>query len=152
MYQLSNLCNDAQRFVSYLAYGDRTRSLLTSLAIAKTLSNTASLPSTPVEEIESFYKANVLIPLRTKLSALNELVVVDCETILDYAQRFYKVRYHCAFPSRKVYCINSDTAVEDFMGLTLVMDSKAIEALRSNPIELTKLHNSLTDLFEELEV
>ena len=151
MYQLSNLCADAQRFVSYLAYGDRTRSLLTSIAIAKTLSNVANLPSSPVEDIEAFYKANVLIPLRAKLSALNELVVVNCDVILDYARRFYMVRYCNAFPSRKVYCMNSDTALEDFMGLTIALDAGAIEAIRANPVELTKLHNSLTDLFEEME-
>lgn len=150
MYQLSNLCNDAQRFVSYLAYGDRTRSLLTSLAIGKTLANTANLPSAPIEDIESFYKASIQIPLRTRLSALNELVVIDCDTVLDYARRFYLVRYHTAFPSRKVYCMVPETALEDFMGLTLALAPEAVQAIKANPVELTKLHNSLTDLFEEL--
>lgn len=151
MFQLSNLGADAQRFVSYLAYGDRTRSLLSSLAIAKTLSNTANLPSSPVEDIEAFYKANIVLPLQTKLSALNELVLVNCDVILDYARRFYMVRYKNAFPGSKIYCMSSDTALEDFMGMTIALDKNAIEVIRDNPVEMTKLHNSLTDLLAEME-
>lgn len=151
MKLFSTLSSDAQRFVSYLAYGDRTRTMLASIAIGKTLSNTASLPTGEVEDIEVFYKTTVLIGLQSKLSALNELVVVDCEAVLDYARRFYLTRYRTAFPSKKIFCCNSETAVEDFMGLTLSLDSLTIKLIRENPLDLTKLHNGLTDLFEKIE-
>lgn len=150
MYAISKLSTDSQRFVNFLASGDRSRSLLTSIAIGKALAKTVSLPTAEVDNLEQFYKSVVLIDLQTKLSTLNELAVVDVNTALDYTYRFYAVRYYSAFPKRTVFCPRNETALADFMGLSLALDPKATETISAQPMELTNLHNGFVQFFEEI--
>lgn len=150
MYTISKLCPDTQQFLNYLSSGERTRARLTSIAIGKALSITMSLPSAPVENIQQFYKASVLIELNTKLSCLNELAVIDFETALDYAYRFYVVRYYAAYPKRTVFCNSKDTVLQDFLGASIALDQASAELLTTSPVELSKLHNGLVLFFEEI--
>jgi hypothetical protein len=149
-YIVAKLSADTQKFVSTLATGDRSRSLVTTLAIAKALASELNLPSSRVESLEQIYRTTCQIVVEQKAAVLNELAAIDYRSVLDYVYRFYSTRYNIVFPRDSVYCCAPETAVEDFLGVSFALDKSAIDAIRSNPIELTRVHNECVKFFKEI--
>lgn len=151
MYLLSNLSPESQSAINYLSSGIRSRSLLTSVSIAYAIASHIPLPSTPVEDINEEYRFTNVIGVKQTLSQLNEMVILDTATILDYVERFYKLRYSVLYPTFEIYCNNPDTVIQDFLGAGSVLDPVALEAIKQGPIEVTKIYNSISKIILELK-
>lgn len=150
MLAITKLSADTQGFLNYVASGSRNRSLLTSIAIARALANTLSLPSAPVEDLRNFYRTTLLINIQEKISDLNELALIDCDAILDYTSRFYSFRYNAAYPAATIFCAKPETAVSDFLGASMVLDETTLELIKSAPVDLTRLTNGFILFFTEI--
>lgn len=150
MFNTAKLCSETQEFMTWLGVGERPRSLLASLAIAKALADVATLPSGPVESPEQFYTTTSMNPILSKLNLLNELALVDVDTIQEYILRFYKTRYNIVFPPERVFCVKPDSVLEDFMGISTAMDPAAVAAIQGNGTDLTRLYNGIRIFFIEV--
>lgn len=150
MYSITCLKPETQEFLNYLTIGQRPRSLIASIAIAKALSNTLAVPSGQVDNLEMYFRTTCLIDVQAKLSNLNELVLVDAVNIIEYVKKFYMARYLTLNPPRTVCCLKSDTAVEDFLGLSVALDFASLEVVKEAPLEATKIHNGAVYFFEEI--
>jgi hypothetical protein len=149
MFNTAKLCTETQEFMTWLGLGERPRSLLATLAIAKALADMATLPSGPVESPEQFYATTSLHPNQLNLNLLNELVVVDIDAIMEYIERFYKTRYNILFPSERIFCSRPETALQDFMGISTALDQNAVDAITSNSLDATRLYNGIRIFFKE---
>ena len=149
MMIVGSLSPESQKFISYLSNGMRPRSVLANVAIAKALADTCQIPSAPVEDVDNFYNVNLKIGVATNLNALNELVVVNAETILDDVLKFYKVRYYTTFPKKTQLCVNPDTVVADFFGISRSISPAYLEAIKQNPVELCVIYNGTRSFLDE---
>ena len=153
MYTISKLSAPSQEFVAFLANGERPKSFAVSLAIAKVLANDAALPTSMLDDVQAYFRTMVQIDLTTKLSALNEYAILDTETILTYACKFFALRYSVLFPSKQIFCLKAETALEDFLGLSAMLDPACVFALKENFMLVTKVHNGvMTFLFNNSSV
>lgn len=150
MSAITRLDKDGQAIIVNLSNGGKSRSLLVSIAIGKAIASSLSMPSSGVADVEQLYKTMHLINVQNTLSEINEMVVLDTDAILSYVSKFFAVRYAMLSPSMTVFCMNSETALEDFMGISQVMDQATIAAIREKPVELTAVHNGIVKLLAQL--
>lgn len=150
MFAITKLSPETQEFLNYVASGSRNRSRLTSIAIGRALANTLNLPSCVVEDLQAFYRTNLLINVQSQVSDLNELSLIDVDTVLDYTYRFYAFRYEIAYPKRRMFCQKPETAVIDFLGANFALDEATMEMIAAAPVDVTKLYNSFVQFFQEL--
>lgn len=149
MLNITKLSAETQEFLNFITSGNRSRSQLTSLVIGKALASSLNLPSAPVDDIADFYRLNIFIGLQSKVSGLNELSVIDVDTVLDYTARFYTTRYFAAYPKKTIFCPSQETAVLDFLGASYALDQNSMELVKSAPLEVTKLYNGFVKFFDE---
>ena len=150
MLQVTKLSADTRTFLNGLASGGRSRNLMTSIALGRALANTLSMPSSPVEDLRSFYRTTLQLGVQEKVSDINELIVVDCDAVLDYTYRFYAFRYGAAYPSGKIFCNLQETIVSDFLGAGMVLDQASLDAIKAFPVQLTSVVNGFIQCFQEL--
>ena len=150
MYAITKLSQESQAFLNHLSMSGKAQSLHSSIAIAKALSNSLPVPSSEVDNIEMHYRSTHLLSVQKQLSDLNELIVVDTATILLYTQRFYQLRYQQVVPNKTICCLKSETAVQDFFGLTSFIDEATLAAIAVKPMEITKIHNGAVVFFCEI--
>lgn len=150
MFAITKLSPETQEFLNYIASGNRNRSRLTSIVIGRALANTLNLPSCAVEDLQAFYRTNVLIGVQSRVSELNELTLIDVDAVLDFTYRFFVFRYYAAYPKRTMFCHKPETAVSDFLGASFVLDEGTLAEIQAAPVDVTKLFNSFVQFFEEL--
>ena len=149
MLTITKLSAETQEFLNFILSGNRSRSQLASIVIGKALADAQALPSAPVDDIADFYRLNVFIGLQSKVSDLNELSVIDVDSVLDYTARFYTTRYFAAYPKKTIFCPSQETAILDFMGTSYALDQSSMELIKAAPLEVTKLYNGFVKFFDE---
>ena len=168
MYKTQVLDAESTSFINFLA-GPRASKLSALIAIAKALSDSLALPSGQLQidmvgipldpakklneeqqTIRRFFRSNHEIALKEKLSSLNEVVVLDCEKIIDYVVRLYTARYYMVYPTGMIFCIKPETAVLDFFGLGIYLGAEEVKAISENGLELTRVYNGAVKFFARM--
>jgi hypothetical protein len=135
-----------------IASSGNSRSPIMSIVIAKILADQENLPSSGVEDIRSYYNTTISIPVTQRLSKLNELLQLDIDTIQDNIYKFYCLRYSFMNPAKAVYCINSETVIEDFFGISTYLGQATLDILKKNPMLVTELYKRTSNLLNEILV
>lgn len=131
MFLFTKLDKDAQKFISTMPSMGSTRGLGVSIAIARVLSNGASVPSSPVDDISSYYNQNVDTQVYSKACDINELLIIDLEKVRSLTKQFYTLRYNSLYP-KEVYALSADNAVEDFFGLSRHLGNEVFESIKND--------------------
>lgn len=139
-----------QEFLTYASNGVRSRSLLSSVAVARALSNRLPVSVGIQENLGEFYKNTCEFTVRSLLSKLNELISLDVDLILVYTEKFYQVRHYAVNPPECVYCSRAETAVTDFFGLSFGVSGDVVDQITGAPVEATKLYNGFQAMITEL--
>lgn len=71
---------------------------IVAVAVALAVSASATLPSSEVEDKASYFMGSVVATVRDQISELNEGVVFNAKQALEYAERFWMMRYTAAHP------------------------------------------------------
>lgn len=150
MFAITKLGPQSQGFITELSSLNASRSMASTLALARALTLCSNLPATPVEDVDAFFRTHVQLDLETTLSTINELTVVDIKSVLDYALKFYKARYNSAHPSCFVYTFTCETAIEDFFNISRTIDAAALKVIRDEAPVISVRLNKFIKLIEEL--
>jgi hypothetical protein len=151
MSTLSLLGPNAVAFINRLASNNQGKTPLVSIALAKAISSTLFLPTSPVEVIDQHYRTVCSITAAQQVSAINELVIIDTTAVLHYIHCFYVARYFTAYPPDTLWCLNPDTVMQDFFGISQGVDETLLTVIKENPLKLTQYHNSAMALVKELQ-
>lgn len=143
---VGKLTSGQQDELSYLNANGRNKSYLTSIAVGRILANRLPIPTGTVENFEHFYRTTYQIEVTRNISKINEVLLLDVETVQTYVLKFFKLRYVMMNPACNVYCVNPDTALQDFLGISQQLDSVTVQEIRSNPKELMKVNNFVNSL------
>jgi hypothetical protein len=150
MFAITKLTAASQAFLAEMAATNGSRSAASSIALAKALTFCVNLPSSPIEDIDAFYRSQIEFDLQTKISTINEIMLLDVKTVQDYCMKFYMLRYQTAHPGCRVFCFNTETAVEDFFGITRCFDSATLTLVKENAAILTNRVNKFRDMIDQL--
>lgn len=153
MFAITKLCQDSQVFVTELSTMSIGRSNVSALALAKVLTNCVNLPSSALAntaDVLEFYNTHVRLDIEKKVSAINEIVLLNVPVVLDFCQKFYTQRYYAAHPPCNVMSFRKATAVEDFFGVSRSFDEVTLEIVKSEPSTLTYRCNKFNTLVNDL--
>jgi hypothetical protein len=151
MFAITKLSKVSQDFINRLVSNNKSRSPEVSLAIAKVLTVQLPIPSSPVEDVCTYFKTTNQIEIEATLNSINELAIIDVNMILDYCLKFFMVRYNLAYPSKHVLVFNTDTAVIDFFGISRYIDPATLALIGAECVGLTESVNRFNQLIEELK-
>ncbi len=145
---LGKLNSGQQDDLSYLNANGRNKSYLTSIVLGRLLATTLPLPSGIVENFDHFYRTTYQIDITRNISKINEVLLVDAESVQTYVLKFFKLRYVMMNPSSHVYCVNPETALQDFLGISQQLDSVTVQEIKANPKELMRVNSILRAIVE----
>lgn len=151
MFQITKFCKDSRDFISLLSLNGKSRSLQVSIALGRVLSNNLPLPTGPVDSIVSYYNLQYRNEIEQQVSVINEVCLLNVNTVLDYCLKFYAYRYNCANPDDVIIAVNKETALVDFFKLSSIFDNEAIKTIVENPVEMTDLVNKFNKIRDELK-
>ena len=149
MFLFTKLDKDAQKFISTMPSMGSTRGLGVSIAIARVLSNGASVPSSPVDDISSYYNQNVDASIYNNACTINELLVIDLEKVRTLAKQFYILRYAFLYP-KEVYALSADNTVEDFFGLSRHLGNEVFESIKNDRTLILYVQIKIIDVLKQL--
>lgn len=150
MFAITKLTAASQSFLAELSATNASRSTVSSIALAKALTFCVNLPSTPVEDIDAFYRSHVEFDLQSKISSMNEIMLLDVKAVQDYCIKFFMLRYQTVHPKCHVFAFAKETAVEDFFGISRCFDATSIKVVKEEPGLLTQRVNKFRDMIDQL--
>lgn len=150
MFAITKLGPQSQGFVTELSSLNASRSMVSTLALARALTLCSNLPSTPVDDVDGFFRTHIQVELEATLNTINELMVVDVKVVMDYALKFYKVRYNAAHPQCSVFSFCCDTAIQDFFSISRSVDEAALKVICDEAAVISVRLNKFVKLIEEL--
>lgn len=152
MFSITKLRADSQAFLAEMSNSNQSRTQVSSIALAKVLTFSSTIPTTAVEDIEAFFRTHVQLEIEELINCINELMVLDVKLVLEYCLAFYKVRYQAAHPTYYVFSFNKETAVEDFFGISRIVSSATIALIKENPSIIATRINKFKAMIVDLKV
>ena len=149
MCSLLELSKQSQDFIGAIICANKAKSKLTSISIAKAISDRLIIPTIPVEDIEDFYKVSCLNTARGAVNDINNIISIDYVTILTYIYKFYQLRYSILVPKPNRVSLQSDRVVVDFFNIGFCLAPDDIAVLEASPVEATVTVNQWRLVLEE---
>lgn len=140
---------DAQDHILYFTNEGRGKAVVSTVAIGRAIANRLSMPSGEVENIDNYFRTFLQIDTLRQVSRLNEMFLVEVQEVMEFVAKFYKLRYAVLFPRKNVYCTNSVTALQDFIGISQYLDQATVELIQKNPTELMRVNNALQAIMND---
>jgi hypothetical protein len=150
MYNFTLLDEKSKNFIVKISNTGMSKNISVSIGVSKVLSNRLAMPSSPVDDIESFYRQNHELSVIYSIDVLNELLVVDAECIKDITKRLYLVRYGMLSPKDSVLILPG-TAVEDFFGIRKYMSDSLLNTVRLESASIMETQNAISSILTSLD-
>jgi hypothetical protein len=133
-------------FLTSLMTNNQSRSIVTSLALAKVLGDNVALPLGKVESIDAHYDFTYKYSNSQVLGAINEIAMLDISTVYELAKKIYGSRYATAYPDGPLLMMSKDKATLDFFGITRVFSDEILTAITENNIKLMDYYSNFKEI------
>lgn len=109
--------------------GDRSKvKLAISYALSVVLAQTATIPTSEVEDAQAFYAQNVAVTNFQRAVAFNEEIIIDIDLVEQVARAFWLTRYHSAYPVHPLPIRGDEgPALLKLVGASHYLDPKTLE-------------------------
>lgn len=143
---------ELHRFINRLYSVGTSKSLITSVCIAKVYVQKLQLPLTPTGQLQTaeYFDMNLKIEADLFLSKINEIILIDKQTCLDLISRFYSYRAAVFFSTFSPLRVREDKGLIDFFCLDRFFDPVTLETIDKNGKITIELMNGFSKLFEVL--
>lgn len=148
---LFSIDKETQEFVFYMNASNRSQSLLASITLGRVIANSLPMVCGELDNFEIYYRTTWQLEVTSRLSAVNEILLIDVGTVQEYVFKFYKLRYVMMYPQKTVFCPSPETALVDFIGISRQLDKSTVDAIVANPTETMKLTNGFVKLVDQLK-
>lgn len=149
-YNITKLPQNTQTFIAGLSSMNKSRQLPVSIALARLIANHLPLPSAEVECIETLYNTQHAVEVQLQLGSLNELILIDIDTVNELIKKFYSFRYNNVYSCDHLL-LRRETAVLDFFKVTKYFDEVSIKCIDENHSYIAELTLRFIELFECLK-
>lgn len=152
MVNLSSLPSQCQDIIVQLANNGTSRNIHTTIAISKAIADHIHLPTSKVTDAMHFYNNAIAMNVYAVISKINELVVIDCDSIKEYVCKMYLWRYRIAFdPPANILMADPETVIDDLFGFNLLFDKSMACQLKDNPSHVMRVYNRFRGVLLALE-
>lgn len=148
-YELTKLSQQSQMYLGGIISNQTSRSKAISLVIARILASDLQLPE-ECADCGMFYNTQHRITVEQKLNRLNNLVILDVQTVLDYTKKFYQFRYESMYPSAHLLTVCKDTAILDFFKISKIFDCETLKVIQDNHVAINEGNLRFKQIVSEL--
>lgn len=146
-----NLPEKQRGFVNSLASSGKSRNTQFSMAIAKAVADTQPMPTSQVEELDTYYTQTVMYPTSIIISKINEVVIIDTANVEQFARLFFKARYRMLYPTGYMLdCEDGDNAKLNFLGIGSILTHEMLQCLKENFNRVVEVYNGISGLIPVL--
>ena len=149
MFNITKASSKSQAFIAELAQSNKSRSVPVSIALSRLIAIRQPLPSAEVECINSFYNTQVAIVVHNVISQINDIVLLDVDTVKELSKRYYAYRYQQVYGQDHVL-LRCEHAIVDFFKISKVFDDATLQALAENPTLITEVTTRFIELLKEI--
>lgn len=148
---------DINDFIASICGNNRGKSNLVSLSLARAISDKLEVPREEVESLSIYFANTYKQDILKKLIQINESISIDKEKVMDYVVKLYRYRYNLVRTNNPVLCINKETAIEDFFGITRVfgvsamMGDDIVSTIREHGNTIVKYVFKFNEILEKLD-
>ena len=150
MYNISKLSNESKNFLQNLPLTSKSNQEVILTALAKVISSELTLPSTPVENVSSFYLQTIYSNVRDTISFMNEMVIVDVNRLQELVKVFWLVRYNLLYPRKKLFVVNTIVTEAHFFGFSSLLSVEMTNFIQTNTPVLIEVANGFSKIVSEL--
>lgn len=148
-YELTKLSQQSQMYLGFIISNQVSRSKAISLVVARILASDLQLPE-ECADCGMFYNTQHRISVEHKLNRLNNLVILDVQTVLDYTKKFYQFRYESMYPSAHFLAVSKESAVLDFFKISKIFDCETIKVIEENYVTINEGNMRFKQIISEL--
>lgn len=148
-YELTKLSQQSQMYLGFIISNQVSRSKAISLVVARILASDLQLPE-ECADCGMFYNTQHRISVEHKLNRLNNLVILDVQTVLDYTKKFYQFRYESMYPSAHLLAVSKESAVLDFFKISKIFDCETIKVIEENYVTINEGNMRFKQIISEL--
>lgn len=149
MFNITKASSKSQAFIAELSQQNKSRSLPVSIALARLIAIKLPLPTAEVECINAFYNTQSAVQSHSLISQLNDIVILDVDTVKELVKRYYMYRYQQVYMQEHVL-LRSEHALVDFFKISKVFDDATLEAIGGNHVLITECTTRFIDLLQEI--
>lgn len=138
-------------FVNSNLTAGKSISILASVAVARALAYKLALPRDSKFDYRNYYKieSGHYMAVTALLSRLNEITVIDFDSIQRFIEALYEFRCRTAFPRENICCLYESSALADFFDFGCSIPSDMMTVIKSSPVQLSTLTNGFNELFKD---
>lgn len=140
---------ELKQFADQLVANPSKVKLSISYALSIVLAQTAVLPTSEVEDAQSFYASNVAVSVLQRAAAFNEEIVVDIDLVEQVTRAYWYTRYYSAYPTHPIPILGDDgPALLKLVGASHYLDPKTLEFFGTDIEKTISLINKVRDTLE----
>lgn len=128
------------------AVQDRHR--IAAIAIGLACSCNSQLPTSKVEDTELHYRNIVEGQSKIVISQLNEAIVFDSKLALDFARKFWLLRYNAVYNCARVDSVKGDFFASVF-GIAKFFPPELVEFADNNNVSISSVYLQACNFIQE---
>jgi len=147
------LSQETQRFVSSYNVPDLSRSLITSIAVAKVIAYELTLPSSRVDNLRAYYRNNIGVSESfNHIDMINNWISLDVDKVNEIIYEIYSFRYNTAFGSAKnnATYVSHNRCVSEFLGVACALNAETLKAIDEKGQDINLLVINIDKLLTEI--
>jgi hypothetical protein len=146
MRNISKFSQETRNSLSRLLSSDGK---LVTFSLAKVFADRMVLPTTPIKDLEQFYKSNIETSNFDTMMYIGEILPLDYQSVEDTIRIFWKLRYEILHDSNAKLMVGNNAF--DFFGLGFVLSQEQIAYVVENSAELCRIYNLLVNAVVDIE-
>lgn len=146
MYAISLLNKQQQEYMLDLARRNLSKGPITTLALARVISKTIMVPSSPVGSVELYYREQGAGVVDNILEALNQIAPFDYKTAKDLSLHFFRHAYDVVHGDCKAYVNGCDNGIVSFFRLNKHFSPETLCLINENYKDISYAVSMLSEI------
>ena len=146
----SKLTAESLKFISNVNITVTSNKKVNSISAARAISSMLVVPMAKVENIRGYYNTSSRIDVEKMVSALNEVILLDVDDILDTVYKFYSFRYDTAQGVTPAVCFSPDCAIEGLFSISRYIDNETIKIFKEKVSDISINTNGFIQVLKDL--
>ena len=145
MSHVFKLTDQTRYDLSSLASVDPT---LIKYALGKALSDQMAVPSSPIENIEEYFKNSAQTSNFEIMCVISELVPLDYEDMDQYIRMFWKLRYSLVHDT--LMKLSRENNAFDFFGIAHQLSIEQLTFINEHSVDLCRIYNKFINIINNI--
>lgn len=148
MYAISLLNKRQQEFLTDLAVRNLSKGATTTVALARVLSRLITIPGSPVNSVEQYYREQGYGIVDSVLETLNQITPFDYKTAKDLSLHFFRYGYDVVHGDLVNYPAGYQNGLASFFRLNKHFSEETLCLINDKHQEIASMVSYLTEIVD----